>query len=75
MSGQARRLRRRRPKPFYAQVVEFERGRLTPRQAMLVAARAAGCTCQPDIVVSDIDRSAALYHDDWCAVVRQGDPS
>jgi hypothetical protein len=58
MSGQARRSRRRRRKPSFAQVVAFEPGRMSPRQAMLAAARAAGCTCEPDIFVFDADRSA-----------------
>jgi hypothetical protein len=73
VSSRARRSGRRRRKPFYGQVVEFEPGRVSPRQAMLVAARAAGCTCRPDIVVSDADRSAGIYHDSWCALLRRED--
>jgi hypothetical protein len=73
VSGQARHSGWRRHKPAFAQVVEFEPGRVSPRHAMLVAARAAGCTCAPDIVVSDVDHSAAIYHDSWCALLRRGD--
>jgi hypothetical protein len=73
MSNQARRSRRR--KPSLAQLVEFDTGRVSPDQAMLAAARAAGCTCAPDIVVSDGDQSARIYHDSWCALLRRGDLS
>jgi hypothetical protein len=37
MSGQARRSRRRRRKLSFAQVVAFDPGRMSPRQAMLAA--------------------------------------
>jgi hypothetical protein len=56
-----------------AQLVEFELGRVSPRQAMLMAARAAGCTCMPDIVVSGVDECAGIFHDEWCALLRRGD--
>jgi hypothetical protein len=73
MSSQARRSRRHRRKPPFAQLVEFEPGRVSARQAMLAAARAAGCTCAPDVVVSDVDQCAGIFHDEWCALLRRGD--
>jgi hypothetical protein len=39
----------------------------------LEAARAAGCTCVPDIVMSDADQYARVYHDDWCGLLRRED--
>jgi hypothetical protein len=73
MSRSARRSRQRRRTPFYGQLVEFEPGRVSSLQAMLVAARAAGCTCAPDIVLSDVDKCAGIYHDSWCALLRRRD--
>lgn len=72
MSGRARRPGRRTP-PARAQVVMFDLARVDPRKAMLAAARAAGCTCSPDISVSDVEHEAFVYHDAWCALLRQGD--
>ena len=46
---------------------------LSPREALLVAARAAGCTCSPDIHVCHAHRRAVLAHDRWCGLLRRGD--
>jgi hypothetical protein len=54
-------------------MVVFETGRVSPREAMLAAARAAGCTCAPNILLSDVDHCAGVYHDDWCALLRRQD--
>jgi hypothetical protein len=86
MSSPARRLKRRKrkanphaerrkrkPKPPVEQFVVFEPDLVSSRDAMLAAARAAGCTCRPDIVVCDLHRRAAIFHDEWCALLRQGE--
>lgn len=49
-----------------------------PQQAALIAARADGCTCNPEISIKanagngDIGH-ATIRHDDWCALLRRGD--
>lgn len=53
------------------QIVAF-RPPFTARGALLVAAKAAGCTCDPDIDIGDWPQ-ARVRHDDWCALLRRAD--
>lgn len=49
----------------------FDEERTTPEEAVIAAARAQGCTCQPEVTVRGA--SAFLRHDDWCALLRKRD--
>ena len=73
MMGRAARQMRRRRRAVWNQVVVFEPDPTDSYEAMLVAARAAGCTCAPYVYMSDLEREAAVYHDSWCALLRRGD--
>jgi hypothetical protein len=54
-------------------VVAYDRDRFaTPQEALLAAARAQGCTCNPVITIDDNDNATAR-HDDWCALLRRQD--
>ena len=53
------------------QVLAYAPSRLTPREAALIAARVAGCACEPDVEIRDVH--AFIRHDDWCPVLRKGD--
>jgi hypothetical protein len=44
---------------------------MTPQEAAIVAARAEGCTCAPEVTIAGV--SAFLRHDDWCALLRKRD--
>jgi hypothetical protein len=66
LSSFARRIRRRRERP--PQLVAYLTDRLAAREATLAAARASGCTCQPEIEL-DWPR-VYCRHDDWCALLR-----
>jgi hypothetical protein len=43
----------------------------SPEQAALAAARALGCTCQPEVAIHDGIR-AVIRHDDDCPILRTG---
>ena len=66
------KVRRRRPRTL----VFYDPGRLTAREATIVAAKAAGCTCNPEVellewrhgVVDGI--RAAVSHDHRCSLGR-----
>jgi hypothetical protein len=50
----------------------YDPDRITsPNAAALIAAKAAGCTCDPEITVEGIH--ATVEHDDWCALLRSRD--
>jgi len=76
MSSPGRRLRRARerqqkhvaPTAVIYDTTSFR----TAEDALLVAARAEGCTCDPDITLADPPH-AHVYHDDWCALLRRQD--
>ena len=69
MSSFARRIRRRRERP--QQLLAYASDRIDAHDATLAAARASGCTCQPDIALG----GSYVYcrHDDWCALLRRED--
>jgi hypothetical protein len=50
----------------------YDPAKLTRREAMLMAARAQGCTCEPDIRIGEWPH-AYVEHDDWRALLRRGD--
>ncbi len=53
-------------------LVIYSTGKITtPEQAALAAAKASGCTCEPEITVKGI--TATISHDDWCALLRRED--
>jgi hypothetical protein len=54
-------------------VVAYSSEQLDPKEAALVAAKAAGCTCEPDITIDGDE--ATIKHDHWCAVLRRKDTS
>ena len=76
MSSPGRRLRRargRQQKPGAPTVVAYNPETFTsPEQALLAAARAEGCTCNPDITLEP-NGHAYTRHDDWCALLRRRD--
>jgi hypothetical protein len=74
MGNPARRLRRargrqRRPPT----IIAYDTSAFTSAEdALRTAARAQGCTCKPDVTLTD-DGQAHLLHDDWCALLRRQD--
>lgn len=73
MSGFERQLRRRqRDSVRPSQLVAYAADRLSAREALLSATRAAGCTCSPTIELDNWP-NAHVYHDDWCALLRAED--
>jgi hypothetical protein len=74
MTAWNRQIRRAmaRDKPGIAPTIAgYRSDRLTAHQAASTAARAQGCTCDPDIEIDGIH--AYVRHDDWCALLRHGD--
>ncbi len=57
----------RRPQTIAA----YDADRLTAKDAALTAAKADGCTCNPDITINGTH--ATVRHDDWCALLRRRD--
>jgi hypothetical protein len=76
MSSPARRLRRareRQHKRIAPTIVAYDKSTFTtPEDALRVAARAQGCTCNPHITL-DSGGHATARHDDWCALLRRQD--
>lgn len=69
MSSFVRQLRRRRRRQ--PQLAAYRTDRFAAHEATLAAARASGCTCQPEIEL----KWPRVYcrHDDWCALLRRED--
>ena len=65
----ARRPRKQRPTPDA--LAFYDPGKVTPDEAVLVAARAQGCTCQPTVTIRGA--SVLVQHDDWCVLLRRKD--
>jgi hypothetical protein len=61
-------IRRRDPAPQLALILDPT---LDAKRAALIAARAAGCTCAPDVEIRGI--RATVRHDNWCALLRRED--
>lgn len=76
MSNPARRLRRARERQQPRRtptIVAYDTSAFTSAEdALRTAARAQGCTCKPDVTLTD-DKQAHLLHDDWCALLRRED--
>ena len=53
------------------QVVAYATDRVDATQAALAAARTAGCTCEPEILVHGIH--VTIHHDHWCALLHAED--
>jgi hypothetical protein len=65
--------RRPRRNPIAPSIVAYDTtAYANPKDALRTAARAQGCTCNPDVTLTD-DGQAHLWHDDWCALLRQQD--
>jgi hypothetical protein len=70
MSKFDRHVRRRRSAA--SSVIAFDTAKLSLEDAKITAARAEGCTCQPEL--SKIDwPHVTILHDDWCPVMRKQD--
>jgi hypothetical protein len=52
-------------------VVLYDDQRITAQEAAIVAARAEGCTCAPEVTIAGV--SAVLRHDSHCALLRRKD--
>jgi hypothetical protein len=50
----------------------YDPERMTAHEAVLTAARLAGCTCNPDIELAEPPH-AHVRHDNWCALLRAQD--
>jgi hypothetical protein len=56
-------------------LVVFDTDRFdSPREAILIAARATGCTCNSAINFAR-DSRATVAHDDWCELLRRAKPT
>ena len=47
-----------------------------PARAALLAARAQGCTCSPEVEIRELRpgvHTAIVAHDAWCALLRRED--
>lgn len=47
-----------------------------PREAALIAARAEGCTCEPEVELVEIEPRvyvSRVAHDPWCVLLRRRD--
>jgi hypothetical protein len=51
--------------------VLYDHLRITAQEAAIVAARAEGCTCAPEVTIAGV--SAYLRHDQHCALLRRQD--
>jgi hypothetical protein len=51
--------------------VLYDHERITAQEAAIVAARAEGCTCAPEVTIAGV--SAFLRHDSWCSLLRRRD--
>jgi hypothetical protein len=73
MSGLERHLRRareRQQKPIAPGLIVYDRATpYTDEQMVRAAARVEGCTCDPDVDLSNPPH-AHISHDDWCALLR-----
>jgi excisionase family DNA binding protein len=65
----ARRPRLPGPKPDAIALYDPER--TTVNEAVTAAARAEGCTCNPEVTIKGV--SAYLRHDQHCALLRRKD--
>lgn len=43
------------------------------RKAIIAAARAEGCTCEPDIALRGETGHVTVAHEDWCGLIRSRD--
>jgi hypothetical protein len=58
--------RARRP-----QVIVYDHDEMTPLEAVLVAVRASGCTCAPEVDLGST--RCTVHHDNWCGLLRRED--
>jgi hypothetical protein len=61
----------RRNRDRQTQVAIYRPDRRSAIEVALIAARAGGCTCEPEIEMRGV--RAIVSHDDWCALLRRGD--
>jgi hypothetical protein len=51
--------------------VLYDDQQITAQEAAIIAARAEGCTCAPEVTIAGV--SAFLRHDSHCALLRRRD--
>jgi hypothetical protein len=72
MSRSGRLPRRHRdPRHGPDAVALFDPNQTSAVEAARAAARAHGCTCDPEVAIDGV--RAVLAHDHWCALLRQED--
>ena len=62
-------------KPMLSTAALFSEKAMTAEEAAFAAARAEGCTCDPEVKLVEVDgiHYGAMLHDDWCALMRRAD--
>ena len=70
MTSFERQIRRSR-RPRFVQPIAYDPERLDAEEAVRLATRAQGCTCDPDVIFNGI--SVRVSHDSWCPLLRRGD--